>query len=276
MLNGLTDSLLTAVRLGTKLNTKITKSLTALIPESVALEKTAFFFDFDGTLAPIATHPDRVRLATITRETLRKIFELSGGALAIITGRDIGDVDKMVAPLHVPVAGVHGLTRRSTDGTIHNALVNNSIIAELNDRLKETTDEYAGLLLERKNGSVALHYRNRPDLEYTCIELMDEAVRQLEGIHVIRGKMVIEAKPDTSNKGGALEDFMNEAPFVGRTPLFAGDDVTDEDAFVVVNSRGGISVKVGLGETLACYRTSDMSEFLNWLERLAGLPKKEG
>ena len=107
--------------------------------------------------------------------------------------------------------------------------------------------------------------RARPDLERGCVEAMDDAIHGVEGIHLIRGKMVIEAKADTSDKGGAIRDFLSEPPFARRTPFFAGDDVTDEDAFAVVNSRQGISVKVGPGQTLARYRANSTPVFLDWL-----------
>ena len=126
-----------------------------------------------------------------------------------------------------------------------------------------------GLLIERKSGSIALHYRLRPDLEETCVAAVDRAVAAAESIHLMRGKMVIEAKIDGCNQGNAVEDFLSEQPFSGRVPLFAGDDVTDEDAFQVVNALNGITIKVGPGDTHAQYRAKSTADFLDWLYRLA-------
>lgn len=243
----------------------MTEPLTVLSSRCIDTKHTAIFLDFDGTLVEIAEHPDLVQLSTVTQNSVAQIYLALGGALAVITGRDISDVDKFLKPLHLPVAGVHGLKRRSTDGLVHGPLVDGWAIAALNDRLQKFVSGSSGLLLERKPGSIALHYRARPDLERRCVEAMDDAIHGVEGIHLIRGKMVIEAKADTSDKGGAIRDFLSEPPFAGRTPFFAGDDVTDEDAFAVVNSRQGISVKVGPGQTLARYRANSTPEFLDWL-----------
>ena len=256
-------------RTGTDLTGTMTEPLTALSSRCIDAERTAIFLDFDGTLVEIAEHPDLVQLSRDTRSAVAQIYSALGGALAVITGRDIADVDRFLKPLHLPVAGVHGLKRRSTDGSLHGALVDGQAISALNDRLQQFVGGSEGLLLERKSGSVALHYRARPDLEHACIEAMDEAVHGVEGIHLVRGKMVIEAKADTSDKGGAISDFLSESPFAGRMPLVAGDDVTDEDAFAVVNSRQGISIKVGPGQTLARYRANSIPEFLDWLRCVA-------
>jgi trehalose 6-phosphate phosphatase len=244
----------------------MTEPLTALNSRCINAEHTAIFLDFDGTLVEFAERPDLVQLSPVTKSTLGQIHEALGGALAVITGRDIEDVDRFLKPLHLPVAGVHGLIRRRTDGSVHSPPVDGRAIYEINARLQQFVSSSQGLLLELKSGSVALHYRARPDLENECTEAMDNAVYGLESIHLIRGKMVIEAKADTSDKGGAIRDFLSEPPFAGRMPFFAGDDVTDEDAFVVVNSRQGISVKVGPGQTLARYRANSTPEFLDWLQ----------
>ena len=124
-------------------------------------------------------------------------------------------------------------------------------------------------VLRRKRSSIALHYRARPELKDACVAAIDGATDDLGGIHILRGKMVIEAKAGSSNKGDAIDAFLGEPPFAGRVPLFAGDDVTDEDAFAVVNRRGGISIKVGPGETSASYRAGSIDDFLGWLELIA-------
>jgi trehalose 6-phosphate phosphatase len=129
--------------------------------------------------------------------------------------------------------------------------------------------EYPELLLERKSAAVALHYRLRPELEAECIDTVERAVAGLSDVEVKRGKMVIEAKEGTHDKGDAVAEYLNERPFFGRRPVFAGDDVTDEDAFAIVNARGGISIKIGAGATRATYRAAGTTEFLAWLQRTA-------
>lgn len=231
-----------------------------LDPASLAL-----FLDFDGTLVEIARHPDQVQLSPQTRQVLEAMQGALGGAVAIITGRDIGDVDRFLAPLTLPVAGVHGLERRRSDGTIFEGPVNNEAVARLHRRLAHFVEGTEGLILERKSGSLALHYRARPELADEAIAAMDEAAHGIGDIHIVRGKMVIEAKGSSANKGGAVLDFLDEPPFQGRRPFFAGDDVTDEDAFKAVNARQGITVKIGPGETAATYRAADTQAFLEWL-----------
>jgi trehalose 6-phosphate phosphatase len=229
----------------------------------------ALFLDFDGTLVAIADHPDDVRLDLVTRQALFDLEKLLGGALAIITGREIATVDRFLAPLHLSVAGVHGLTRRDARGQMYLPAVNAAALtAAIDDAVSPLLRKYPGLLLEHKYGAVALHYRVNPDLEPLCIEIMEKAVADIPGTELKRGKMVVEAKAIGGNKGDAIADYLTEMPFAGRRAVFAGDDVTDEDAFILVNAKGGISIKVGPGETNATYRAAGTGEFLDWLRRL--------
>ncbi len=245
------------------------KPLTSLRARCFNKKHTAFFLDFDGTLVEVANHPDLVQIAPATKHALAQLFSALGGAVAVITGRDISDVDRYLTPLFLPIAGVHGLNRRSIDGSVHGTIVDDHAFLALNEQLEQFVNGHKGLLFERKSGSVALHYRARPELEQQCFYAMGQAVHSMDGVHVLRGKMVIEAKADSSNKGGAVNDFLAEPPFAGRIPFFAGDDVTDEDAFAVVNARQGISVKIGPGPSLAHYYTGSTLEFVNWLQALA-------
>jgi trehalose 6-phosphate phosphatase len=120
-------------------------------------------------------------------------------------------------------------------------------------------------MLEKKRGALALHYRLRPDLEAVCLATAEEAASHAGEVVLTRGKMVIEARFHRATKGTAISDFLGEQPFRGRLPLFAGDDVTDEDAFRMVNALGGISIKVGPGDTEASWRAHTVGEFLTWL-----------
>lgn len=230
----------------------------------------AMFLDFDGTLVEIAKHPREVFVAPSTRRTMDRLQKALGGAVAVVTGRDIGDIDRLFAPLHLPVAGVHGMERRSHAGVLREQKVNGEVLETVAARLAPLLASEPGLLLERKRGSLALHYRNRPDLKAACARAMDAAVAGLVEIHLLRGKMVIEAKAGASNKGDAIGEFLGEPPFAGRVPFFAGDDVTDEDAFAAVNARGGVSIKVGTGGTRARYRAASIPAFLDWLDGVAG------
>jgi trehalose 6-phosphate phosphatase len=228
-------------------------------------DSIAFFLDFDGTLVELAERPDAVRLAERTRDAISRLIDATGGAVAVITGREIAELDEMLAPLRLPAAGVHGLTRRTLAGENHAAPIDEEFLRHAELLLAPLVLSEPGLLLERKSNAVALHYRARPDLEVDCGRAMDELASISRGIQIKRGKMVFEAKPALADKGTAILDFLKEAPFAGRRPFFAGDDATDEDAFAAVNKLDGITVKIGPGATIAQYRAEGTPLFLEWL-----------
>jgi trehalose 6-phosphate phosphatase len=235
------------------------------LPEIQGAERYALFFDFDGTLADIAARPDEVRVSDKTRETLLALRTALDGAVAIISGREIATVDHFLLPAQLAISGVHGLTRRDAEGRLYAAELDLHGIGEVEERLAAFVAGHPGLLLETKRGAVALHYRQRPELEEAARAAMREAVADKERIQLRPGKMVIEALAHDGNKGTAIASFLTEAPFAGRLPVFAGDDVTDEDGFALVNARQGISIKVGVGETQAQYRAQNTQELLSWL-----------
>jgi trehalose 6-phosphate phosphatase len=238
------------------------------LPDLSDSERIALFLDFDGTLVAIADRPEQVQLDLSTRMALMHLDMVLGGALAIITGREIAAVDRFLDPLRLSIAGVHGLTRRDAQGRTHTPAVDGGFVAAIEQELWPFMQKHPALFLEYKFGAVALHYRSHPELEADCIALMDKAVAELPGVELKRGKMVVEAKAVGGNKGAAIADYLNEKPFAGRRAVFAGDDVTDEDAFLLVNARDGISIKVGPGDTHAIYRAAGTDEFLDWLRQL--------
>jgi len=229
----------------------------------------AMFLDFDGTLVEIAETPDAVRLADTTRATLTRLQILLDGALAVVTGREIAVVDAMLAPFRCPVAGVHGLTRRDAGGETHDTHVTACLLDVTEQKLRALAARNPGLLVERKSHAIAIHYRGNPALGPMCLAAMEEIARLDDQVRLVKGKMVIEAHPTGSDKGTAVADFMGEPPFAGRRPFFAGDDVTDEDAFRVVNGLDGITLKIGGGESSARFRMSDTAAFLRWLGHTA-------
>jgi len=232
------------------------------------------FLDFDGTLVEIAEKPDAVFLAETTRASLVRLQQALGGALAVVTGREIDVVDAMLAPFRCPVAGVHGLTRRDAEGRMHGIRVDTRVLDAAQQRLDGLAQRYPGVLIERKSHAIAVHYRKRPELEAPCRAVMEEIVALAPEMHLVSGKMVIEARPAGADKGTSVADFMTEAPFAGRRPLFAGDDVTDEDAFRAVNDLDGITIKIGGGESRARHRFDDTAAFLRWLEASADALQK--
>lgn len=233
------------------------------------IHSTALFFDFDGTLVELADHPEAVRLDEITRSALSRLALAAGGALAIVSGRDVATIDHYLSPLKVPVAGVHGLVRRTHLDELVLPAINDLLFARLHGDLTDFARAHSGLIVERKMGSVALHFRGRPDLQSACTRFMTTLVSDEPSLSLRHGKMVIEARLKGADKGAAVQAFMAELPFAGRVPLFAGDDVTDEDAFMAVNAMGGLSIKIGEGETCAQQRIADVQTFRDWLKAFA-------
>lgn len=231
-------------------------------------EAWALFLDFDGTLTEIVATPDRVRLDSALHATLRELFDALDGALAVISGRPIADLDQHLTPLRLPTAGMHGLEWRAADGRVLRKRYGGRALGKLRDRLVKLTGADSRLLLEDKGAALALHYRRAPERETELRALMTDLVKNVEGYRVLCGKMVLEAMPTKNGKGQAIETYMRKHPYRGRRPVFAGDDVTDEEGFAAVTGMGGIAIKVGDGPSGASHRVATVSAFIDWLHDL--------
>jgi trehalose 6-phosphate phosphatase len=218
----------------------------------------ALFLDFDGTMVDIAPQPHAVHVPQPLLATLQELRTVLHGALAVISGRPIAQIDAFLEPLQLAVAGVHGAERRDADGRMH--LLHTHPLDHVEEAARTLAAQHERLLVESKRGSLALHYRQAPELEELCVRAMSDAVSESPGITLLRGKMVVEAKPGGASKGRAIEDFLAEPPFAGRTPVFIGDDVTDEVGFSTVQRLGGVGIKVGEGGTLAHRRLADPAQ----------------
>jgi trehalose 6-phosphate phosphatase len=212
----------------------------------------ALFLDFDGTLVDLAEQPEDVVVPPPLIDTLRKLHGYLGGAVAIISGRPMEQLDEYLSPLRLPMAGVHGTERRAADGTL--SLQTTYALDEVQHAAQVLADQHPALRVEHKRGSLALHYRQAPHLADECLRAMRAAVEASPGLTLMRGKMVVEAKPGGASKGLAIDAFMHEEPFAGRQPVFIGDDFTDEVGFTVVQRLGGMGVKVGGGPSAAWHR----------------------
>lgn len=224
----------------------------------------ALFLDVDGTLAEIAPCPEAVHLAPDLPPLLGGLAAALDGALAVVSGRPVADLDRLLAPLHLPAAGVHGLERRGADGILHSLPV--ADLQSVARPLQRLCMEHPGLRLEAKPGALALHYRQAPQHAALCLQAMAAAARGVEGMGLLHGKMVVELKPLAASKGRALHAFLQEPPFARRQPWFFGDDVTDEEAFDTVQALGGIAVKLGPGETRARHRLEGPAALHRWLQ----------
>lgn len=239
-----------------------------MLPKIGNIEDYAIFLDLDGTLVEIVDHPDAVDVDKSTIRLLEVLRERVGQALAVISGREIAVIDRLLRPLVLPAAGVHGLQRRDAAGRLHDA--DSSSIAPIAFVLEKSLAGEPGVVIERKPGAVALHYRLRPDLERRCCEIVEEAAGQRSDLRLLQGKMVFEIAQAGRDKGAVIEAFLSEPPFLGRTPIFAGDDVTDEAGFSAVNARDGLSIKIGGAKSAARFRANDVRQFHGWLCEIAG------
>jgi trehalose 6-phosphate phosphatase len=239
------------------------------LPDHLSMHETAFFFDFDGTLVELAATPDGVVVEPRVVRLLTALHQLTHGALAIVSGRALSSIDSMIAPILLPAAGLHGAERRDANGEVTRFGFDDVRLLTIERQLEQTVRENPGTLLEIKSAALALHYRNAPGAEAACRAATERQVALHQDAYVLQpGKMVFEIKPKNVDKGRAVQAFLEEPPFAGRRPVFAGDDLTDEKGFAVVNRLNGLSVKVGAGDTMAGQRVASVGAFLDWLDRL--------
>lgn len=235
----------------------------------------AFFLDVDGTLIDIAEHPDAIQIDRPLLTLVERLFINCGGAVALVSGRTLADLEQRLNGLAIPAAGQHGLVRRDAAGGLHGGdAVAPDALQRIRRRLALLIDRHPKLLLEDKWQSLALHYRQAPQLASYLHRLVHAIVAEEvgSGLAVQRGKFVLEVKPAHADKGSAIAAFLAEAPYHGRTPVFVGDDVTDEHGFAVVNRLQGISIKVGRGPSCANFRLRDVSALRAWLNLASGEP----
>lgn len=226
----------------------------------------AIFLDIDGTLLTHAETPDGVYVDDALRVLLGQLRARSGGALALVSGRAVQDVDALFAPLVLPAAGQHGVERRDGAGRWHRLPFPEAQLRQIAQRFAAFKARHPGIVFENKGHNLALHYRLAPQFEREVRTLVERAVAELGAdFEVQAGKMVFELKPGGHDKGTAIEAFLSEAPFARRTPVFIGDDLTDEFGFATVQRLGGHGVKVGAGESIADWRLADVNAVRAWL-----------
>ncbi len=223
----------------------------------------ALFLDFDGTLTDIAAQPHAVHVPAGLVPTLSALDRLLNGALAIVTGRRESDIDGFLAPLVLPLASEHGAQYRFADGS--RPAIDPPELAPVLRAAEQLAAQHRGLVVEVKRASVALHFRQAQHLEQACREALEDAMAGLQGLELLSGKCVYEVKPAGIHKGQAISAFMRQAPFAGRTPVFVGDDVTDEAGFASVMALGGLAIKVGEGPTHAQFRCMTPAALRGWL-----------
>ncbi len=233
-------------------------------PPPALLDSASLYLDLDGTLVEFADRPDSIAVSSELRELLTTLGKQLDGRLAIVSGRGIADLDGHLALVGIAMSGSHGLERRRADGSASGP----DPLGSLPDLHREA-EEYAalhGMLAEKKPHGVAIHYRDAPE-RGDHVEAFAAGLASRHGLHLQRGAMVRELRPSGADKGDAVRAFQAEPPFASGSPVFVGDDVTDEDAFRAVAEMGGAGVLVGNErDTAAAYRLPSVSAVLDWLK----------
>jgi trehalose 6-phosphate phosphatase len=234
-------------------------------PKPLHLSDCALFLDLDGTLAPIAARPQDVRPDPRRTGLMERLTEALEGRLAVVTGRTLADTDRILEGRVTAVAAVHGLVRRDAEGHLHER-PSHPKLPQAAEGLRAFAARDSGLIVEEKGLSVALHFR----LARHCAAAARACARKLAaetGLTLQDGDMVEELRTPGPTKADSVAAFMAEPPFHGATPLFLGDDATDEDGFAAADRFGGAGILVGAPrQTRARFRLPDVDATLAWLE----------
>jgi len=213
--------------------------------DAATLPSAAVLLDVDGTLLDIAPTPLEVVVPPELIVMLERLHKRTGGALAFVSGRPLAELDLFFQPLHFTAIAGHGAELRLADGTVRRATT--FLDPQLRLDLASVADDKPGVVVEDKNYSVALHYRQAPHLGHVVRDEVAAICARFpsSAIEILPGKSVIEVKQPAFNKGTAVRALMHEPPFRGRRPIFIGDDVTDEAAFEVMPEFNGVALSVG-------------------------------
>ena len=241
------------------------------VPPPLSISAIALFLDIDGTLAEFRRLPQEVVATPRLVSLLTGLERRLAGRIAMISGRELVDMDRITAGAVVAASGVHGLEHRHADGRVERAPQHPGLEAA-REAFAAIVAAHPRLVLEDKGLGLVLHYRTGPELAGLAEETAARVAAQT-GLVLQRGDMMAEVHTPGRNKGDALTAFMQELPFRGHRPIYLGDDLTDEWAFRAAQELGGFGVLVGLERpTAATYRLENVAAVLAWLEALADAP----
>jgi trehalose 6-phosphate phosphatase len=245
---------------------------TVPVPRSLVphLSQSAILLDIDGTLLDLAPTPREVWVPPGLAKTLYRLHERTSGALALVSGRSLNDIDLIFAPEQFPAVGGHGAEMRVSADSESVATHAPPLDKELKRRLAAIAKLSPGILLEDKGYSLALHYRLAPHAEkaiYAAVSLIRADLPNAP-IEVLPGKCVCEIKHSGFTKATGVLELMTHAPFKGRHPLFIGDDVTDESVFAIMPDLGGLAFSVGRRAKGVAGHFDEPSDVRQWLAHL--------
>jgi trehalose 6-phosphate phosphatase len=234
------------------------------------LDECAILLDIDGTLLDLAPTPREVWAPPELVKTLNRLLEKTSGALALVSGRSLNDIDLIFAPEQYPAIGGHGAEMRLSADREAVASHAPPMDKELKRRLAAIAKLSPGILLEDKGYSLALHYRLAPHAEKAIYEAVSLIRADLPNapIEVLPGKCVCEIKHSGFTKATGVRELMTHEPFKGRRPIFIGDDVTDEAVFAIIPEFGGLAFSVGRHATGVADYFDEPREVREWLARL--------
>src|SRR6478736_4606798 len=242
------------------------------VPRSLVphLSETAILLDIDGTLLDLAPTPREVWVPPGLADTLSRLLEKTSGALALVSGRSLNDIDLIFAPDQFPAIGGHGAEMRLSAESEAVAVHAPPMDKELKRRLAAIAKLSPGILLEDKGYSLALHYRLAPHAEKAIFEAVSLIRADLPNapIEVLPGKCVCEIKHSGFTKATGVLEMMAHEPFKGRRPIFIGDDVTDEAVFGIMPDLGGFAFSVGRHATGVADHFDEPRDVREWLEHL--------
>src|SRR5713226_9204504 len=234
------------------------------------LDQSAILLDIDGTLLDLAPTPREVWVPPGLAKTLNRLLVRTNGALALVSGRSLNDIDLIFAPEQFPAVGGHGAEMRVNAGSEAAATRAPPLDKELKRRLAAIAKLSPGILLEDKGYSLALHYRLAPHAEKAIYEAVSLIRADLPNapIEVLPGKCVCEIKHSGFNKATGVLELMAHEPFRGRRPIFIGDDVTDESVFALMPDLGGLAFSVVARASEKNDHFDEPRDVREWLARL--------
>jgi trehalose 6-phosphate phosphatase len=239
--------------------------MTAPYPMRLSLDHVSLFLDLDGALFPFAPNPGDPQPNPAVNALLRDLTVRLSGRVAVVSGRTLGDIDRILEGRISSVAGTYGLQRRDARLDVVTADLHPNL-GEVEQEIRDCMRELEGVSVERKPLSVAIHYRANPAAE-PQVQRIGEALAKQSGFGLQQGTLALELTSRDTGVGRAIRAFMIEPPFIGSIPIFVGGGLIDEDGFRVARTLGGFGVCVGEHEaTQARYRLGDPAEVIRWLE----------
>lgn len=226
----------------------------------------ALFLDIDGCLLDFADHPEHVVVPDGLHDDIRRLRQALGGALALVSGRSLAQIDALFPEMQLEAAGLHGLELRAQLTGDASPAANADDLARVRAAAGQVASAHPGARVEDKGVAVALHWRAAPQARSALEAIAAAAITRMPGYRLQHGNCVVELRPDGHHKGTAIEQLMRTPPFAGRVPVYAGDDFTDEDGFLTTNALGGLSIIVGdRRPTTARHGIADTGALRAWL-----------